>query len=78
MSALLVIQDVLAQRAGGQSSAAEATAPQRAYGLVLAAFAVVGAYIVLLPLLGFRIATVLFVAAFQTGAGAADNGAAMG
>jgi putative tricarboxylic transport membrane protein len=38
---------------------------QRAYGLVAAAFAAVAAYIALLPLLGFRIATVLFVAGFQ-------------
>ena len=40
-------------------------APPRAYGLVAAAFVVVAAYIGLLPLLGFRIATALFVAAFQ-------------
>jgi putative tricarboxylic transport membrane protein len=63
--ALLVVQDVLAQRrapAAGQQTTAE---PRRAYGLVAAAFAVVAAYIALLPLLGFRIATVLFVAAFQ-------------
>jgi hypothetical protein len=37
----------------------------RAYGLVAGAFVVVAAYIALLPLLGFRIATVLFVAVFQ-------------
>jgi putative tricarboxylic transport membrane protein len=56
---------VLAQRrapAAGQQTTAE---PRHAYGLVAAAFAVVAAYIALLPLLGFRIATVLFVAAFQ-------------
>ena len=29
------------------------------------AFAIVGAYVVLLPLLGFRVATVLFVGALQ-------------
>ena len=34
-------------------------------GWCVAAFAVVAAYVVLLPLLGFRIATALFVAAFQ-------------
>jgi hypothetical protein len=63
--ALLVVQDVLAQRrapAVGEQAAAE---PRRAYGLVAGAFVVVAAYIALLPLLGFRIATVLFVAAFQ-------------
>ncbi len=37
----------------------------RAYGLVAAAFAAVAVYIALLPLIGFRLATVLFVAAFQ-------------
>ena len=39
--------------------------PPRAYGLVAAAFLIVAVYIALLPLLGFRIATALFVAAFQ-------------
>jgi hypothetical protein len=42
-----------------------AAGPRRAYGRVAGAFVVVAAYIGLLPLLGFRIATVLFVAAFQ-------------
>ena len=52
---------------GGASGtiARPAAGPQPAYGLVAAAFAVVAAYVVLLPLLGFRIATALFVAAFQ-------------
>lgn len=66
MCALLVVQDALAQRrqpAGRQAAAQEG--PPRVYGLVAGAFVVVGAYIALLPLLGFRIATVLFVAAFQ-------------
>jgi len=62
--ALLVLQDVAAQRLG--APAAEAgEPPRRAYGLVLAAFLIVGAYIALLPQLGFRIATALFVAVFQ-------------
>jgi putative tricarboxylic transport membrane protein len=61
--AMLVLQDVLAQRRAS-SEQVEATG-ERAYGLVIAAFAVVGAYIVLLPEIGFRLATVLFVAAFQ-------------
>jgi hypothetical protein len=65
-SALLVVQDWGAQRgppaSGGPAAAA---GPPPAYGLVAAAFAVVAAYIALLPLLGFRIATALFVAAFQ-------------
>jgi len=64
--ALLVLQDAIAQRraAAAPQEAAE-PAPRRAYGLVAAAFVAVAAYIGLLPLLGFRIATVLFVAAFQ-------------
>ena len=40
-------------------------APKRAYDLVAAAFAVFAAYVALLPLLGFRIATAAFVAVFQ-------------
>ena len=60
---MLVLQDVLAQRRAS-SEQVEAT-DERAYGLVIAAFAVVGAYIILLPEIGFRLATVLFVAAFQ-------------
>ncbi|HET7156597.1 MAG TPA: tripartite tricarboxylate transporter TctB family protein [Hyphomicrobiaceae bacterium] len=63
--ALLVIQDVVAQRVEGVPAVDAGTHPQRAYGLVLAAFLIVGAYIVLLPQLGFRIATALFVAVFQ-------------
>jgi len=63
--ALLVLQDAIAQRRA-PASAPQATAePRHAYGLVAAAFVVVAAYIGLLPLLGFRVATVLFVAAFQ-------------
>jgi len=64
--ALLVLQDAIAQRRA-PALAAQATAaePRRAYGLVAGAFVVVAAYIGLLPLLGFRIATVLFVATFQ-------------
>jgi hypothetical protein len=64
--ALLVAQDAIVQ------SRATATMPHeapsglpRAYGLVAGAFVVVAAYIALLPFLGFRIATALFVAAFQ-------------
>jgi putative tricarboxylic transport membrane protein len=41
------------------------TGPKPAYGLVAGAFVAVAAYIALLPLLGFRIATALFVAVFQ-------------
>jgi hypothetical protein len=65
-SAALLMQDVAAQRrATAAAPGVPAAGARRAYGLVLAAFAVVAAYIALLPLLGFRIATALFVAVFQ-------------
>ena len=62
-SALLVLQDLLKHRAPAAADAAEA--PRRNYGLVVIAFAIVGAYVALLPLLGFRVATILFVGALQ-------------
>lgn len=64
MCAVLVLQDVMAQRRAAEG-ADVAGAGERAYGLVVAAFVVVAAYIALLPQIGFRLATVLFVAAFQ-------------
>jgi putative tricarboxylic transport membrane protein len=64
-SAALVIQDLGAQRRAQATGGGETAGPRRAYELVAAAFAVVAAYIFLLPLLGFRIGTTLFVAAFQ-------------
>jgi putative tricarboxylic transport membrane protein len=65
--ALLIVQDAVAQRRAPPQAAQAPTEaePRRAYGLVAGAFVVVAAYIALLPLLGFRIATALFVAAFQ-------------
>lgn len=66
MSAVLVIQDLVAQRAPAAAAAEPAPAePRRNYQLVLAAFVAVAIYIALLPYLGFRIATALFVAGFQ-------------
>jgi hypothetical protein len=41
----------------------------RNYRLVVIAFAIVGAYVALLPLLGFRVATGLFVGALQAALG---------
>ena len=61
-SALLVLQDLMRGRAPADAGR---ETPRRNYRLVVIAFAIVGAYVVLLPLLGFRIATVLFVAALQ-------------
>ena len=62
-SALLVVQDVMKQRVPAEAGVGDA--PRRNYRLVVIAFAIVGGYVALLPLLGFRIATVLFVAALQ-------------
>jgi putative tricarboxylic transport membrane protein len=65
-SGALLVQDLLAQRRGpAPSTAAAAPATHPAYGLVAASFAVIAAYIAVLPLLGFRIATALFLVAFQ-------------
>jgi hypothetical protein len=66
-SALLVLQDLLKRRAPAVAGAGEAT--RRNYRLVVIAFAIVAAYVVLLPLAGFRLATVLFVGALQAALG---------
>jgi len=62
-SALLVVQDVIKHRT--PAGAVVGDAPRRNYRLVVIAFAIVTAYVALLPLLGFRIATVLFVGTLQ-------------
>ncbi len=62
-SALLVVQDVMKHRAPPEAGIGDA--PRRNYRLVVIAFAIVGAYVALLPLLGFRVATILFVGALQ-------------
>jgi putative tricarboxylic transport membrane protein len=61
MSALLVVQDLGRRPPTGEA----APAPRRNYRLVVTAFAIVAAYVVLLPLAGFRLATALFVAVLQ-------------
>jgi putative tricarboxylic transport membrane protein len=66
-SALLVLQDVMKRRPTAAAGAGDA--PSRNYLLVVIAFAIVGAYVVLLPLVGFRVATVLFVGALQAALG---------
>ncbi len=64
--ALLVLQDAIVQsRAAATAPEVTSAEPRRAYGLVAGAFVTVAVYIALLPLLGYRIATALFVAAFQ-------------
>src|SRR5262245_52705034 len=71
-SAVLVLQDLLAQRRQApprQAAPAEPNTPApastRAYGLVAASFVTIAVYIALLPLLGFRLSTVRFVFVFQ-------------
>ena len=67
-SALLVVQDFLKGRAATPALPAQPPV-RRNYRIVVVAFAIVGAYVWLLPLLGFRIATTLFVAALQAALG---------
>jgi putative tricarboxylic transport membrane protein len=66
-SALLVLQDLLKRRVPAAAEAGEA--PRRNYRLVVIAFAIVGGYVALLPLVGFRVATVLFVGSLQAALG---------
>lgn len=72
LSAILVINDVLAGRRRGAPGVSAAPAKQAAsaadrpnYPLVLASFIVFGLYVLLLPYLGFRVSTFLFVTALQ-------------
>ncbi|MDO9295971.1 tripartite tricarboxylate transporter TctB family protein [Bradyrhizobium sp.] len=65
-SALLVLQDLMKR---APVVADVPGAPRRNYRLVVIAFAIVGIYVVLLPLLGFRLATVLFVGSLQAALG---------
>ena len=57
LSAALVLSDLLSRRRA-------AAAPAR-YRLVLLAFAIFAAYVALMPVLGYRVATFLFVGALQ-------------
>lgn len=61
VSVALLVQDVRRTARTGTSDLSFALHP-----LVALGFAVIGLYIALLPALGFRLATMLFVAAFQT------------
>jgi putative tricarboxylic transport membrane protein len=60
VSAMLVAQDLRS------APVVEKRVGTPAYDLVAAAFAISGAYILLLPMFGYRIATVAFVAALQS------------
>jgi hypothetical protein len=72
LSAILIAMDLLAwhRRRTAPALAPVAAAPEAPafhpnYGLVLATFVIFGLYVMLLPGLGFRAGTVLFVAALQ-------------
>jgi hypothetical protein len=63
-SILVVLEDVLRRRKGGGRVAAAGVRARTNYPLVLLGFASFGLYTLAMPGLGFRIATVLYVAAF--------------
>jgi len=67
LSAMLVASDLWRQHTqAAPATAPAATAPEkRNYLLVGIAFAVFAGYVVLLPLVGFRLSTFLFMAALQ-------------
>jgi putative tricarboxylic transport membrane protein len=64
LSVVLIAQDVMARRVPARG-AERPSSSGGGYRLVALVFAVFGAYAVALPLLGYRIATALFVAAIQ-------------
>ena len=63
LSALLLAQDLAARRRLAADTASDAPRPD--YRLVAQSFAAFGAYVGLLPVVGYRVATVLFVAVLQ-------------
>lgn len=71
LSAILIVLDVRAMQRRRASAAATAggsatsAAPRANYPLVLATFVEFGLYILLMPLIGFRISTFLFVLALE-------------
>jgi putative tricarboxylic transport membrane protein len=68
LSVLLILMDVLSARRERDASSTEpAAAPQppKNYKLVALTFIVFGLYVALLPWIGYRISTFLFVAALQ-------------
>jgi len=65
MALLLVVVDVLERRKAVAKAGEAEGAARPDYGLVLAAFAVFAAYVIALPYLGFRIATLAFLIVMQ-------------
>jgi hypothetical protein len=64
LSVILIVTDVRAARANAGAPAVQA-GPAPNYRLVLATFILFGLYIALMPKIGFRISTFLFVLALQ-------------
>jgi len=64
-SVLLVGMDLWRQHSQAAAAAAEAAPEKRNYTLVATTYAIFTGYVVLLPLVGYRIATFLFVLALQ-------------
>jgi len=64
LSAALILGDVLARRGAPAGRALAASAPRNPR-LVIATFGIFTGYVVLLPLLGFRLASALFLVAMQ-------------
>jgi len=65
LSLALIVSDYLAQRRRAPARRPAGAAPEN-YGLVVACFAVFGLYVAALPWIGFRISTLVFLAALQT------------
>jgi hypothetical protein len=65
LSVILIVMDVRAGRTAVGATAPVQTVPAPNYRLVLATFILFGLYIALMPKLGFRISTFLFVLALQ-------------
>lgn len=68
LSVMLVGTDLWRQHSSRKAAAAAAPAApeeKRNYGLVAASYAIFTGYVVLLPLVGYRVATFLFVLALQ-------------
>jgi hypothetical protein len=66
LSFLMVVFDLAARRrAPAAATAAKAPAAKPRYDMVVVMFAIFTVYVLLLPYLGFRIATLLFLAAMQ-------------
>lgn len=65
VSAVLVVQDWMANARADRQAEEAPSEDVRDYRLVAAAFAAVAAYVAALPVLGFRISTVLFLVGLQ-------------